>query len=159
MVNLNFQEIRNRACIVIEALPWVQEIIKDIYAGVEKGCLETTIYPKDCPAIKESENIQKLCFLLRQRGFFVRVSYDEDSKGQIIKISWDWSEGKQQAIDLSEAIGDQLMSVFNGIDDKIEVINETLGAYAIAKLKGDNKTHRTAISIIENLISNDITEE
>lgn len=157
---LNFcaQELQQATCEAIVKEDWIKPILGNMTKAANKGVMNGVIFVKDHEALKDADNITKLCFFFRQKGFFVMVNHN-DENGQIINVSWDWSADKQRAIDLAEAIGDQLLLAVEGMTGDIENINEILGNYAIAQLKGESKTYRKAIELIESRMTEPTTEE
>lgn len=161
MLHLDLTEIKNKTGFVIEGLPWVQQIVEQIYASAENGTFDGVLYAKDYPALNDNENVRKLSFLLRHRGFFVKVDHDQEN-GLYVSVSWDWTKEKQEAIDLSEAIGDQLLLAIDSINNdntNLQDIKEILGAYCLAKVKGNHADYRNAINTIEEHVKKDAPEE
>lgn len=152
------QLIQQATCAAILKEDWIYPILRNMTKAAEEGHMEGAIYVKDHEALKDSETMHKLCFFLRQKGFFVLVTSDAEH-GECVRVSWDWSADKQRAIDLAEAIGDQLLLAVEGMTGDIENINEILGNYAIAQLKGESKTYRKAIELIESRMAEPTTEE
>ena len=157
---LNFcaQELQQATCEAIVKEDWIKPILGNMTEAASKGIMNGVIFVKDHEALKDANNITKLCFFFRQKGFFVMVNHN-DENGQFINVSWDWNADKQRAIDLAEAIGDQLLLAVEGMTGDIENINEILGNYAIAQLKGESKTYRKAIELIESRMAEPTTEE
>jgi len=157
---LNFcaQRLQQATCEAIVKEDWIKPILGNMTKAASKGEMNGVIFVKDHEALKDANNITKLCFFFRQKGFFVMVNHN-DENGQFINVSWDWNADKQRAIDLAEAIGDQLLLAVEGMTGDIENINEILGNYAIAQLKGESKTYRKAIELIESRIAEPTTEE
>lgn len=157
---LNFcaQKLQQATCEAIVKEDWIKPILGNMTKAASKGVMNGVIFVKDHEALKDANNITKLCFFFRQKGFFVMVNHN-DENGQFINVSWDWNADKQRAIDLAEAIGDQLLLAVEGMTGDIENINEILGNYAIAQLKGESKTYRKAIKLIESRMAEPTTEE
>lgn len=157
---LNFcaQKLQQATCEAIVKEDWIKPILGNMTKAASKGVMNGVIFVKDHEALKDTDNITKLCFFFRQKGFFVMVNHN-DENGQFINVSWDWNADKQRAIDLAEAIGDQLLLAVDGMTGDIENINEILGNYAIAQLKGESKTYRKAIELIESRMAEPTTEE
>lgn len=157
---LNFcaQKLQQATCEAIVKEDWIKPILGNMTEAASKGVMNGVIFVKDHEALKDANNITKLCFFFRQKGFFVMVNHN-DENGQFINVSWDWNADKQRAIDLAEAIGDQLLLAVEGMTGDIENINEILGNYAIAQLKGESKTYRKAIELIESRMAEPTTEE
>jgi len=157
---LNFcaQRLQQATCEAIVKEDWIKPILGNMTKAASKGEMNGVIFVKDHEALKDANNITKLCFFFRQKGFFVMVNHN-DENGQFINVSWDWNADKQRAIDLAEAIGDQLLLAVEGMTGDIENINEILGNYAIAQLKGESKTYRKAIELIESRMAEPTTEE
>lgn len=157
---LNFcaQELQQATCEAIVKEDWIKPILVNMTKAASKGVMNGVIFVKDHEALKDANNITKLCFFFRQKGFFVMVNHN-DENGQFINVSWDWNADKQRAIDLAEAIGDQLLLAVEGMTGDIENINEILGNYAIAQLKGESKTYRKTIELIESRMAEPTTEE
>jgi hypothetical protein len=157
---LNFcaQELQQATCEAIVKEDWIKPILGNMTKAASKGVMNGIIFVKDHEALKDADNITKLCFFFRQKGFFVMVNHN-DENGQFINVSWDWNADKQRAIDLAEAIGDQLLLAVEGMTGDIENINEILGNYAIAQLKGESRTYRKAIELIESRMAEPTTEE
>jgi hypothetical protein len=157
---LNFcaQELQQATCEAIVKEDWIKPILGNMTKAASKGVMNGIIFVKDHEALKDANNITKLCFFFRQKGFFVMVNHN-DENGQFINVSWDWNADKQRAIDLAEAIGDQLLLAVEGMTGDIENINEILGNYAIAQLKGESRTYRKAIELIESRMAEPTTEE
>ena len=82
-----------------------------------------------------------------------------DENGQFINVSWDWNADKQRAIDLAEAIGDQLLLAIEGITSDVEDIKEVMGHYFMAKLKGNHSDFRKAIDVVQSHLSEEIPEQ
>lgn len=157
---LNFcvQELQQETCEAIVKEDWIKPILGNMTKAASKGVMNGVIFVKDHEALKDADNITKLCFFFRQKGFFVMVNHN-DENGQFINVSWDWNADKQRAIDFAEAIGDQLLLAVGGMTGDIENINEILGNYAIAQLKGESRTYRKAIELIESRMAEPTTEE
>lgn len=152
------QLIQQATCAAILKEDWIYPILRNMTKAASKGEMNGVIFVKDHEALKDANNITKLCFFFRQKGFFVMVNHN-DENGQFINVSWDWNADKQRAIDLAEAIGDQLLLAVEGMTGDIENINEILGNYAIAQLKGESKTYRKVIELIESRMAEPTTEE
>jgi hypothetical protein len=157
-LNFSAQELQQATCEAIVTEDWIKPILGNMTKAASKGVMNGVIFVKDHEALKDDNNITKLCFFFRQKGFFVMVNHN-DENGQFINVSWDWNADKQRAIDLAEAIGDQLLLAVEGMTGDIENINEILGNYAIAQLKGESKTYRKAIELIESRMAEPTTEE
>ena len=157
---LNFcaQRLQQATCEAIVKEDWIKPILGNMTKAASKGEMNGVIFVKDHEALKDANNITKLCFFFRQKGFFVMVNHN-DENGQFINVSWDWNADKQRAIDLAEAIGDQLLLAVEEMTGDIENINEILGNYAIAQLKGESRTYRKAIELIESRMAEPTTEE
>lgn len=157
-LNFSAQELQRATCEAIVREDWIKPILSNMTKAATEGHMDGVIFVKDHEALKDANNITKLCFFFRQKGFFVMVNHN-DENGQFINVSWDWNADKQRAIDLAEAIGDQLLLAVEGMTGDIENINEILGNYAIAQLKGESKTYRKAIELIESRMAEPTTEE
>lgn len=157
-LNFSAQELQQATCEAIAREGWIKPILGNMTKAAIEGHMDGVIFVKDHEALKDANNITKLCFFFRQKGFFVMVNHN-DENGQFINVSWDWNADKQRAIDLAEAIGDQLLLAIEGMTGDIENINEILGNYAIAQLKGESRTYRKAIELIESRMAEPTTEE
>ena len=157
---LNFcaQELQRATCEAIVKEDWIKPILCNMTKAASKGVMNGVIFVKDHEALKDANNITKLCFFFRQKGFFVMVNHN-DEKGQFINVSWDWNADKQRAIDLAEAIGDQLLLAIEGITSDVEDIKEVMGHYFMAKLKGNHSDFRKAIDVVQSHLSEEIPEE
>ena len=152
------QLIQQATCAAILKEDWIYPILRNMTKAAEEGRMEGAIYVKDHEALKDSETMHKLCFFLRQKGFFVLVTSDAEH-GEYVRVSWDWSADKQRAIDLAEAIGDQLLLAIEGITSDVEDIKEVMGHYFMAKLKGNHSDFRKAIDVVQSHLSEEIPEE
>lgn len=157
---LNFcaQELQQATCEAIVKENWIKPILSNMTKAASKGVMNGVIFVKDHEALKDANNITKLCFFFRQKGFFVMVNHN-DENGQFINVSWDWNADKQRAIDLAEAIGDQLLLAVEGITSDVEDIKEVMGHYFMAKLKGNHSDFRKAIDVVQSHLSEEIPEE
>ena len=157
---LNFcaQELQQATCEAIVKEDWIKPILVNMTKAASKGVMNGVIFVKDHEALKDANNITKLCFFFRQKGFFVMVNHN-DENGQFINVSWDWNADKQRAIDLAEAIGDQLLLAVEGITSDVEDIKEVMGHYFMAKLKGNHSDFRKAIDVVQSHLSEEIPEE
>lgn len=157
---LNFcaQELQQATCEAIVKEDWIKPILGNMTKAASKGIMNGVIFVKDHEALKDANNITKLCFFFRQKGFFVMVNHN-DENGQFINVSWDWNADKQRAIDLAEAIGDQLLLAVEGITSDVEDIKEVMGHYFMAKLKGNHSDFRKAIDVVQSHLSEEIPEE
>lgn len=157
---LNFcaQELQQATCEAIVKEDWIKPILGNMTKAASKGIMNGVIFVKDHEALKDANNITKLCFFFRQKGFFVMVNHN-DENGQFINVSWDWNADKQHAIDLAEAIGDQLLLAVEGITSDVEDIKEVMGHYFMAKLKGNHSDFRKAIDVVQSHLSEEIPEE
>lgn len=157
---LNFcaQELQQATCEAIVKEDWIKPILGNMTKAASKGVMNGVIFVKDHEALKDANNITKLCFFFRQKGFFVMVNHN-DENGQFINVSWDWNADKQRAIDLAEAIGDQLLLALEGITSDVEDIKEVMGHYFMAKLKGNHSDFRKAIDVVQSHLSEEIPEE
>lgn len=157
---LNFcvQELQQATCEAIVKEDWIKPILCNMTKAASKGVMNGIIFVKDHEALKDANNITKLCFFFRQKGFFVMVNHN-DENGQFINVSWDWNADKQRAIDLAEAIGDQLLLAVEGITSDVEDIKEVMGHYFMAKLKGNHSDFRKAIDVVQSHLSEEIPEE
>lgn len=157
---LNFcaQELQQATCEAIVKEDWIKPILGNMTKAASKGVMNGVIFVKDHEALKDANNITKLCFFFRQKGFFVMVNHN-DENGQFINVSWDWNADKQRAIDLAEAIGDQLLLAVEGITSDVEDIKEVMGHYFMAKLKGNHSDFRKAIDVVQSHLSEEIPEE
>ena len=157
---LNFcaQELQQATCEAIVKEDWIKPILGNMTKAASKGVMNGVIFVKDHEALKDADNITKLCFFFRQKGFFVMVNHN-DENGQFINVSWDWNADKQRAIDLAEAIGDQLLLAVEGITSDVEDIKEVMGHYFMAKLKGNHSDFRKAIDVVQSHLSEEIPEE
>ena len=157
---LNFcaQELQRTTCEAIVKEDWIKPILGNMTKAATEGHMDGVIFVKDHEALKDANNITKLCFFFRQKGFFVMVNHN-DENGQFINVSWDWNADKQRAIDLAEAIGDQLLLAVEGITSDVEDIKEVMGHYFMAKLKGNHSDFRKAIDVVQSHLSEEIPEE
>ena len=157
---LNFcaQELQQATCEAIVKEDWIKPILVNMTKAASKGVMNGVIFVKDHEALKDANNITKLCFFFRQKGFFVMVNHN-DENGQFINVSWDWNADKQRAIDLAEAIGDQLLLAVEGITSDVEDIKEVMGHYFMANLKGNHSDFRKAIDVVQSHLSEEIPEE
>lgn len=157
---LNFcaQELQRATCEAIVKEDWIKPILGNMTKAATEGHMDGVIFVKDHEALKDANNITKLCFFFRQKGFFVMVNHN-DGNGQFINVSWDWNADKQRAIDLAEAIGDQLLLAIEGITSDVEDIKEVMGHYFMAKLKGNHSDFRKAIEVVQSHLSEEIPEE
>lgn len=157
---LNFcaQELQRATCEAIVKEDWIKPILGNMTKAATEGHMDGVIFVKDHEALKDANNITKLCFFFRQKGFFVMVNHN-DENGQFINVSWDWNADKQRAIDLAEAIGDQLLLAIEGITSDVEDIKEVMGHYFMAKLKGNHSDFRKAIDVVQSHLSEEIPEE
>ena len=157
---LNFcaQELQQATCEAIVKEDWIKPILGNMTEAASKGVMNGVIFVKDHEALKDANNITKLCFFFRQKGFFVMVNHN-DENDQFINVSWDWNADKQRAIDLAEAIGDQLLLAVEGITSDVEDIKEVMGHYFMAKLKGNHSDFRKAIDVVQSHLSEEIPEE
>lgn len=157
---LNFcaQKLQQATCEAIVKEDWIKPILGNMTKAASKGVMNGVIFVKDHEALKDANNITKLCFFFRQKGFFVMVNHN-DENGQFINVSWDWNADKQRAIDLAEAIGDQLLLAVEGITSDVEDIKEVMGHYFMAKLKGNHSDFRKAIDVVQSHLSEEIPEE
>lgn len=157
---LNFcaQGLQRATCEAIVKEDWIKPILGNMTKAASKGVMNGIIFVKDHEALKDANNITKLCFFFRQKGFFVMVNHN-DENGQFIKVSWDWNADKQRAIDIAEAIGDQLLLAVEGITGDVEDIKEIMGHYFMAKLKGNHSDFRKAIEVVQSRLSEEIPEE
>lgn len=157
---LNFcaQQLQQATCETIVKEDWIKPILGNMTKAASKGVMNGIIFVKDHEALKDANNITKLCFFFRQKGFFVKVNHN-DENGQFIKVSWDWNADKQRANDLAEAIGDQLLLAVEGITSDVEDIKEVMGHYFMAKLKGNHSDFRKAIDVVQSHLSEEIPEE
>ena len=157
---LNFcaQELQQATCEAIVREDWIKPILANMAQAATEGHMDGVIFVKDHEALKDANNITKLCFFFRQKGFFVMVNHN-DENGQFIKVSWDWNADKQRAIDIAEAIGDQLLLAVEGITGDVEDIKEIMGHYFMAKLKGNHSDFRKAIEVVQSRLSEEIPEE
>lgn len=157
---LNFcaQQLQQATCEAIVKEDWIKPILGNMTKAATEGHMDGVIFVKDHEALKDANNITKLCFFFRQKGFFVMVNHN-DENGQFINVSWDWNADKQRAIDLAEAIGDQLLLAVEGITSDVEDIKEVMGHYFMAKLKGNHSDFRKAIDVVQSHLSEEIPEE
>lgn len=157
---LNFcaQELQRATCEAIVKEDWIKPILGNMTKAATEGHMDGVIFVKEHEALKDANNITKLCFFFRQKGFFVMVNHN-DENGQFINVSWDWNADKQRAIDLAEAIGDQLLLAVEGITSDVEDIKEVMGHYFMAKLKGNHSDFRKAIDVVQSHLSEEIPEE
>lgn len=157
---LNFcaQELQRATCEAIVKEDWIKPILGNMTKAATEGHMDGVIFVKEHEALKDANNITKLCFFFRQKGFFVMVNHN-DENGQFINVSWDWNADKQRAIDLAEAIGDQLLLAIEGITSDVEDIKEVMGHYFMAKLKGNHSDFRKAIDVVQSHLSEEIPEE
>lgn len=157
---LNFcaQQLQQATCEAIVNEDWIKPILGNMTKAASKGVMNGVIFVKDHEALKDADNITKLCFFFRQKGFFVMVNHN-DENGQSINVSWDWNADKQRAIDLAEAIGDQLLLAVEGITGDVEDIKEVMGHYFMAKLKGNHSDFRKAIEVVQSRLAEEIPEE
>lgn len=157
---LNFcaQGLQQATCEAIVKEDWIKPILGNMTKAATEGHMDGVIFVKDHEALKDANNITKLCFFFRQKGFFVMVNHN-DKNGQFINVSWDWNADKQRAIDLAEAIGDQLLLAIEGITSDVEDIKEVMGHYFMAKLKGNHSDFRKAIDVVQSHLSEEIPEE
>lgn len=152
------RNLQDASCKAIEKEGWVIAILANMAQAATEGHMDGVIFVKDHEALKDANNITKLCFFFRQKGFFVMVNHN-DENGQFIKVSWDWNADKQRAIDIAEAIGDQLLLAVEGITSDVEDIKEIMGHYFMAKLKGNHSDFRKAIEVVQSRLSEEIPEE
>lgn len=157
-MNFCAQELQQATCEAIVKEDWIKPILGNMTKAASKGVMNGVIFVKDHEALKDANNITKLCFFFRQKGFFVMVNHN-DENGQFINVSWDWNADKQRAIDLAEAIGDQLLLAVEGITSDVEDIKEVMGHYFMAKLKGNHSDFRKAIEVVQSHLSEEIPEE
>lgn len=157
-LNFSAQELQRTTCEAIVTEDWIKPILSNMTKAASKGVMNGVIFVKDHEALKDANNITKLCFFFRQKGFFVMVNHN-DENGQFINVSWDWNADKQRAIDLAEAIGDQLLLAVEGITGDVEDIKEVMGHYFMAKLKGNHSDFRKAIEVVQSHLSEEIPEE
>ena len=157
---LNFcaQELQRATCEAIVTEDWIKPILGNMTKAATEGHMDGVIFVKDHEALKDANNITKLCFFFRQKGFFVMVNHN-DENGQFINVSWDWNADKQRAIDIAEAIGDQLLLAVEGITSDVEDIKEVMGHYFMAKLKGNHSDFRKAIDVVQSHLSEEIPEQ
>ena len=152
------RNLQDASCEAIKKEGWVIAILANMAQAATEGHMDGVIFVKDHEALKDANNITKLCFFFRQKGFFVMVNHN-DENGQFIKVSWDWNADKQRAIDIAEAIGDQLLLAVEGITGDVEDIKEIMGHYFMAKLKGNHSDFRKAIEVVQSRLSEEIPEE
>lgn len=152
------RNLQDASCEAIKKEGWVIAILANMAQAATDGHMDGVIFVKDHEALKDANNITKLCFFFRQKGFFVMVNHN-DENGQFIKVSWDWNADKQRAIDIAEAIGDQLLLAVEGITGDVEDIKEIMGHYFMAKLKGNHSDFRKAIEVVQSRLSEEIPEE
>lgn len=157
-LNFSAQELQRTTCEAIVKEDWIKPILGNMTKAATEGHMDGVIFVKDHEALKDANNITKLCFFFRQKGFFVMVNHN-DENGQFINVSWDWNADKQRAIDLAEAIGDQLLLAIEGITSDVEDIKEVMGHYFMAKLKGNHSDFRKAIEVVQSHLSEEIPEE
>ena len=157
-LNFSAQELQRATCEAIVREDWIKPILGNMKKAATEGHMDGVIFVKDHEALKDANNITKLCFFFRQKGFFVMVNHNDES-GQFINVSWDWNADKQRAIDLAEAIGDQLLLAIEGITSDVEDIKEVMGHYFMAKLKGNHSDFRKAIDVVQSHLSEEIPEE
>lgn len=157
-LNFSAQELQQATCEAIAREGWIKPILCNMTKAAIEGHMDGVIFVKDHEALKDANNITKLCFFFRQKGFFVMVNHN-DENGQFIKVSWDWNADKQRAIDIAEAIGDQLLLAVEGITGDVEDIKEIMGHYFMAKLKGNHSDFRKAIEVVQSRLSEEIPEE
>lgn len=157
-LNFSAQELQQATCEAIVKEDWIKPILGNMTKAATEGHIDGVIFVKDHEALKDAKNITKLCFFFRQKGFFVMVNHN-DENGQFINVSWDWNADKQRAIDLAEAIGDQLLLAIEGITSDVEDIKEVMGHYFMAKLKGNHSDFRKAIDVVQSHLSEEIPEE
>ena len=157
-LNFSAQELQQATCEAIAREDWIKPILGNMTKAATEGHMDGVIFVKDHEALKDANNITKLCFFFRQKGFFVMVNHN-DENGQFINVSWDWNADKQRAIDLAEAIGDQLLLAIEGITSDVEDIKEVMGHYFMAKLKGNHSDFRKAIDVVQSHLSEEIPEE
>ena len=156
--NFSAQELQQATCEAIAREGWIKPILGNMTKAAIEGHMDGVIFVKDHEALKDANNITKLCFFFRQKGFLVMVNHN-DENGQFIKVSWDWNTDKQHAIDIAEAIGDQLLLAVEGITGDVEDIKEIMGHYFMAKLKGNHSDFRKAIEVVQSRLSEEIPEE
>lgn len=152
------RNLQDASCEAIKKEGWVIAILANMAQAATEGHMDGVIFVKDHEALKDANNITKLCFFFRQKGFFVMVNHN-DENGQFIKVSWDWNADKQRAIDIAEAIGDQLLLAVEGITGDVEDIKEVMGHYFMAKLKGNHSDFRKAIDVVQSHLSEEIPEQ
>lgn len=152
------RNLQDASCEAIKKEGWVIAILANMAQAATEGHMDGVIIVKDHEALKDANNITKLCFFFRQKGFFVMVNHN-DENGQFIKVSWDWNADKQRAIDIAEAIGDQLLLAVEGITGDVEDIKEVMGHYFMAKLKGNHSDFRKAIDVVQSHLSEEIPEQ
>lgn len=157
-LNFSAQELQQATCEAIAREGWIKPILCNMTKAAIEGHMDGVIFVKDHEALKDANNITKLCFFFRQKGFFVMVNHN-DENGQFIKVSWDWNADKQRAIDIAEAIGDQLLLAVEGITGDVEDIKEIMGHYFMAKLKGNHSDFRKAIDVVQSRLSEEIPEQ
>lgn len=157
-LNFSAQKLQQATCEAIAREGWIKPILCNMTKAAIEGHMDGVIFVKDHEALKDANNITKLCFFFRQKGFFVMVNHN-DENGQFINVSWDWNADKQRAIDLAEAIGDQLLLAIEGITSDVEDIKEVMGHYFMAKLKGNQSDFRKAIDVVQSHLSEEIPEE
>lgn len=157
-LNFSAQELQQATCETIVQEDWIKPILGNMTKAANKGEMNGVIFVKDHEALKDANNITKLRFFFRQKGFFVMVNHN-DENGQFINVSWDWNADKQRAIDLAEAIGDQLLLAVEGMTGDVEDIKEIMGHYFMAKLKGNHSDFRKAIDVVQSHLSEEIPEE
>ena len=156
--DLTVRNLQDASCEAIKKEGWVIAILANMAQAATEGHMDGVISVKDHEALKDANNITKLCFFFRQKGFFVMVNHN-DENGQFINVSWDWNADKQRAIDIAEAIGDQLLLAIEGITSDVEDIKEVMGHYFMAKLKGNQSDFRKAIDVVQSHLSEEIPEE
>lgn len=152
------RNLQDASCEAIKKEGWVIAILANMAQAATEGHMDGVIFVKDHEALKDANNITKLCFFFRQKGFFVMVNHNNEN-GQFIKVSWDWNADKQRAIDIAEAIGDQLLLAVEGITGDVEDIKEIMGHYFMAKLKGNHSDFRKAIEVVQSRLSEEIPEQ
>lgn len=157
-LNFSAQELQQATCEAIAREGWIKPILCNMTKAAIEGHMDGVIFVKDHEALKDANNITKLCFFFRQKGFFVMVNHN-DENGQFINVSWDWNADKQRAIDIAEAIGDQLLLAIEGITSDVEDIKEVMGHYFMAKLKGNQSDFRKAIDVVQSHLSEEIPEQ
>lgn len=146
--NLNFKTmdktafsatlLQEKACEYIASQEWVCGILANMLEAAEsEGRTSGRIYEKDHPELKETGNLIKLKFFLRQRGFLV-TEY-AGGGNPYLEVDWNFTQTTKKFFDIWDANEEFMTTIYDAMEG-LQNISDIIGAGIVAWMNGRNSS-------------------